>query len=209
MKQYRTCRQGHRHNDRPGNRHPYYRRAGQLPRRAQAAPPANRHAGALDCASRKRAPHPSCQHGPDCQRGFSLVEIGIVLLIISLVVIGVYSKATSIGDEAKVQRAVDDTLLLLSKATAYRTDRGGYSGANITALNSGGYSTAPITDGDNENPWGRDYVLGTTAGGALISLTIDAGSTSLCARLVSTLNGLIYNQESITCAGNVVTVTAR
>jgi len=36
--------------------------------------------------------------------------IGIVLLVVSLIVIGIYSKATSISDDARIQRAIDGTV---------------------------------------------------------------------------------------------------
>ncbi len=209
MKQHHSDKLSHRHNGRPGNRHPYYRRAGLLRRRPPILPPVKRHVHEPSPLPQKRVGRHFSRHNPASERGFSLVELGIVFLIISLVVIGVYSKANSISDEAKVQRAVDDTLLLLSKATAFRADNGAYTGITIAVLGSRGYSTAPMTDGDGENPWGRDYSLAASSGGDILTFTIDTGNASLCSRLSNTLDGLIYNQQSITCTNNIVTATAR
>ena len=212
MKQNQPYRRGHRYCSRAGNRHPYCRRSGLRQQRSLAQSPVNRnickpHLPHL--LPRKHSAPPFCRRGPTPERGFSLIELGIVFLIISLVVIGVYSKATSISDEANIQRAVDDTLLLLNKATAFRSNNGSYTGVTISILGTRGYTTAPMTDGDGENPWGRDYTLAANAGGDILSLTIDTGNAALCARLASTLDGLVYNQQSLACANNIVTATVR
>lgn len=209
MKQNQPYRRGHCYCNRAGNRHPYYRRSGSLQRCSLVQSPVNRNICKPHLLPRKHSARPFCRHGPTPEQGFSLVELGIVFLIISLVVIGVYSKATSISDEANIQRAVDDTILLLNKATVFRADNGSYTGVTISVLGTRGYSTAPITDGDGENPWGRDYTLAANSGGDILSLTIDTGNAALCARLASTLDGLVYNQQSLACANNIVTATVR
>lgn len=144
------------------------------------------------------------------QRGLSLVELGIVLFVISLVVIGIYAKATSIGDEARIQRAVDDTVLLLTKASAYKADTGSYTDVGIAALNTAGYRTGPLSDGDGENPWGEDYTVAADADDAqIVVLTIVTDGDASCNRLESTLDGLVHNQESVDCDTDDDTVTVQ
>ncbi len=144
------------------------------------------------------------------QRGLSLVEIGIVLLVVSLIVIGIYSKATSISDEARIQRAIDDVILLLTKASAYKADTGSYTDVGIAALNTAGYNTAPFADGDGENPWGNDYTLAVQADSdQIVVLTIVTDGDPSCARLSTTLDGLVHNQESVSCDADDDTVTVQ
>jgi len=145
------------------------------------------------------------------QRGLSLVEIGIVLLVVSLIVIGIYSKATSISDEARIQRAIDDVILLLTKASAYKADTGSYDGvSDIEALNTAGYNTSPLTDGEGENPWGNDYTLAEDGDDdQIVVLTIVTGEDARCTRLNSTLDGLVQNQEEVSCENDTLTVKAR
>ena len=146
------------------------------------------------------------------QRGLNLIELGLVLLIISLIVSGIYAKGNSIGNEAKMRRVVDDAILLLTKATAYRADNGDFNGISISVLNSVGYATAPVLTGSGENPWGLNYVLAADAGdNKLLNLSITANSAATCQRLSKVLDGMVSNQQSISCdtANNTVLVKAR
>ena len=146
------------------------------------------------------------------QRGLNLIELGLVLLIVSLLVSGIYAKGNSISNEAKMQRVVDDAILLLTKSTAYRADHGDFSGISISILNSTGYSTAPIINGSGENPWGLNYALSADSSDhQLLNLSVAANSAATCLRLSNTLDGLVNNQQSISCdtANHTVLVKVR
>ena len=146
------------------------------------------------------------------QRGLNLIELGLVLLIVSLLVSGIYAKGNSISNEAKMQRVVDDAILLLTKSTAYRADNGAFTSISISALNSGGYGTAPILTGSGENPWGLNYALAADAGdNKLLNLSIVTNGTATCQRLSNMLDGMVNNQQSISCdtGSNTVQVQTR
>ena len=146
------------------------------------------------------------------QPGLTLVEVSIVLVLISLLVSGIYSRATSVGEDVRIANAIDDVLLIVSKAINYRTDRGTYQSINFTILNNSGYSTKPITNGLSQNPWGKNYTLGTVSNDvSQMRLTITTDGQASCSRLSSALDGLILNQSTVTCGGvtGIVTVTVR
>lgn len=148
------------------------------------------------------------------QRGMTLVELGIVLLVISLVVLGIYAKATSINQEANVQRAVDDSILLLTKAALYRSETGSYADlADIVTLNTQGYVTDPINTGTAQNPWGLDYDLeAVDDNDNQVQLTITTDRNETCTRMMNVMNGLVNNQvaeNGVTCDEAVLTILAR
>ena len=138
------------------------------------------------------------------ERGMTLIELGIVMLIISLIVVGIYSKATSINDEAKIQRAIDDSVLLLTKAALYRSENGDYADlSSIGTLNDSGYSTDPIDTGTSQNPWGKNYSLSVDeSDDGLVQLTVATDSEEICTRLKSVMDGLVNNQDSVECGSN-------
>ncbi len=160
------------------------------------------------------SPHTHPLHPPRAahQSGLNLIELGLVLLIVSLLVSGIYAKGNSISHEAKIQRVIGDAILLLTKSSAYRADHGSFSSISINTLNSSGYSTAPILTGSGENPWGLNYTLvADTSDNELLNLSIVANNAATCQRLSNTLDGMVNNQQSISCntGSNTVLVTAR
>lgn len=129
----------------------------------------------------------------DYCRGLTLIEFGIVLLAISLFVSGIYSKASNINDEARLYRALDEIILLLTKSNAYRNNNGNYEDISITELNTNGYSTNPITSGVAQNPWGLNYTLAPSEANTRLLLTVGVDSSGLCSRLTDSLDRSLSN----------------
>ena len=147
---------------------------------------------------------------PAAMRGLSLIEIGVVMVLVSLIVTGIYARATAIGEDVRIRRAVDEVLLLMTKAANYRTSTGDYASISITKLNSDGYSTDPITTGTKQNPWGADYALKPVSNNnSQVLLEITTVDDGACTRLAEALDGLVLNQESVGCASKKVSVQAR
>ena len=136
------------------------------------------------------------------ERGVTLIEFGIVLLTLAVFVIGIYSKASSIGDEARIYRALDEVMLLLAKSSAYRSNNGNYEDISISQLNTDGYTTDPVASGSGNNPWGLNYTLAPANSDVNMTLSIGTDVASTCSRLSQTLSKLIHNSvEAPSCTG--------
>jgi prepilin-type N-terminal cleavage/methylation domain-containing protein len=152
--------------------------------------------------ARKTHPHVVALVAGKLQRGVTLVEFSIVLLVLTIFVTGIYSKGASINDEARLYRATDEIMLLLAKSSAYKSNNDNYEDISISQLNTDGYSTDPVESGTGNNPWGLAYTLSSANTDANLKLTVVTSSGSTCSRLRQTLDKLINN--SITapaCAG--------
>lgn len=126
-------------------------------------------------------------------RGVTLVEFGIVLLVISIFVIGIYSKASSIGDEARLYRALDEVMLLLTKSGSYKANNGDYEDISIQTLNDEGYATDPVNTGTGDNPWGLNYILAPANSDVNLTVSVGTDSDAICIRLRDTLDRLVRN----------------
>jgi general secretion pathway protein G len=100
------------------------------------------------------------------QRGFSLIEIMVVVVILGILAALVVPKIISRPDEARVVKAKHDILSIQSALDLYKLDNGAYptTDQGLSALvkkpttnpaprNWQGYLKALPTD-----PWGREYM---------------------------------------------------
>ena len=146
------------------------------------------------------------------QSGLTLIELSIVLVLISLLATGIYSRSTSVGEDVRIANAINDVLLIARKAADHRNYFGYPPSLKLTGLNFSGYSHQRITNGLKQNPWGKNYTLSTAENDrSQMRLTIATDGQASCSRLSSALDGLIANQTRISCSGatGIVTVTAR
>lgn len=135
--------------------------------------------------------------------GVTLIEFGIVLLVLATFSIGIYSKAASVGDEARLYRALDEVMLLITKSSAYKNNKGNYASISITQLNTDGYSTDPVATGTAENPWGLDYTIVSANTNKNMTLSIGTNTSKICTRLSATLNKVIRNATTqASCGGD-------
>ena len=152
-------------------------------------------------------------HSQKRNAGVTLIELGIVLLVISAFSIGVYSKAVSIGDEARLYRALDDIMLLLTKSTSYKYNESSYKDITVTKLNEEGYSTDPIGTGSGENPWGLDYSLEPVNSDANLKLSVGTSSEEICKRLSANIDKLVVNPVAASSCGgddnDLLSITVR
>jgi general secretion pathway protein G len=117
---------------------------------------------------------PTAGHGP--QRGFTLIEIMIVVVIIGLLATLVVQSLSGRVEKAQLTKAKSDIQALETALTMYKLDNFSYpsSGAGLQALvqkpaddsaknwHEGGYVKRL-----NKDPWGKDYLysIPSTHGG--------------------------------------------
>lgn len=100
------------------------------------------------------------------QKGFSLIEIMVVVVILGILAAIVVPKIVSRPDEARVVKAKQDILAIQSAMDLYRLDNGFYPS---TEQGIGALVTKPTTTPEPNNwkqylksipkdPWGRPYL---------------------------------------------------
>lgn len=85
-------------------------------------------------------------------RGFTLLEMMLVVLIIGLLAAAVAWNFAGQGDKAKIQIAGKDISLMASAVESYYLEKGQYP-ATLAAL-----VDAKVIGKVNKDPWKRDYV---------------------------------------------------
>lgn len=100
------------------------------------------------------------------QRGFSLIEIMVVILILGILASMVVPKIVERPDKARVVKAKQDVLAIQSALQLYKLDNGLYptTDQGLLALvekpNSSPepYAWSQYLDSLPKDPWGRDYL---------------------------------------------------
>lgn len=129
------------------------------------------------------------------QAGFTLIELMIGLVAISIVSLGVYGMFFTGGDAAAVVKAQADTAALADAATAAYVSRANFAGLTTQSAMAERWVPAELLDasGMPVNAWKQPISLGAvdidTVGDAKgLALTQDV-PTSICARYVSNIAG--------------------
>ena len=106
----------------------------------------------------RRNPFPPC-------RGFSLVEVLVVVVILGILAVVVVPKIMDRPDEARAVRAAQDIAAIESALALYRLDNNGYPEADsgLSALVARPPSAAHWREGGYlarlpRDPWQRDYL---------------------------------------------------
>lgn len=100
------------------------------------------------------------------QRGFSLIEIMVVVVILGILAALVVPKIISRPDEARVVKAKQDTLAIQSALDLYKLDNGVYptTDQGLQALATKPTSNPipanwqPYLKSVPKDPWGHDYL---------------------------------------------------
>lgn len=100
------------------------------------------------------------------QRGFSLIEIMVVVVILGILAALVVPKIISRPDEARVVKAKQDVLAIQNALELYKLDNGFYPSTDQGLMALVEKPTSSPTPGDwkmylkslPKDPWGRDYL---------------------------------------------------
>lgn len=101
------------------------------------------------------------------QKGYSLVEIGIGMVVVVFILAGVVSMGKDVMDAGKINTATNAVSLLRTAASRYGapSDFEHMTLATITVSNT-------ISDGIGTNPWGGDYSITVNNNGADYTLVL-------------------------------------
>ena len=135
-------------------------------------------------------------------KGFSLIEIAIGILIISMLV-GSITAVAGMITKAKVQHETDTVNALVSAAHNYlNVSQTTYSGVTLAVLQSDNYlsSALNITSG---NSWGGSYTVAPNATvNTSVDITLgnipDAATATLLTTNFQSLATCVYNTSALT-----------
>lgn len=131
------------------------------------------------------------------ERGFTLIELSVALVVIGIVAIFLAPKITNIFDKTRGELANQEILTLVTAAVAFRNITGNYTGLGAAAgggglkiLADGGYFIAPFTDNaEPENAYGASTTLATASAGAAANLVYTTDTAAQCEQLEARLTG--------------------
>jgi len=143
-------------------------------------------------------------------RGFSLVELLVVLGIVALAAVFVANLAGTAESAQKVDRAFTELRIVKNAAQSYRTSpaqRGQFTNISITQLATRGYNVEPFTTGTNENAYGLTITVAPAAAGADGTITYATDNAADCNQLIDRWTNITGIKGTPVCATNTLTLT--
>lgn len=132
----------------------------------------------------KKLVNPFQKHGPRDQRGFTMVEMLVVLVLVGLVVTFLFSVLGSSFSNASIQQSatkIADDMRSINDASQKYTLTTANQSANLAALTGGGYMTTvpvpPATGGVTAYAWDNSTYTntwGTAAADSVVKSTTTA-----------------------------------
>ncbi len=93
------------------------------------------------------------------QKGFTLIELGIVLVVIVGLTITLWPQLQQLyglGDAAKLRTQVME---IQNGAQLFKQRNNVFTGVSMTVLDNQGYISDRMGDGSSRNPWGGNYSI--------------------------------------------------
>lgn len=100
------------------------------------------------------------------QKGFTLIELSIVLVLIVGLTITFWPQLAQmfgIGDAAKTRAQISE---IQNGASLYKQRNNVFTGISMTVLDDQGYVSDRMADGTARNPWGGNYTIAVDAADA-------------------------------------------
>jgi len=136
-------------------------------------------------------------------KGFTLLELIVVMVIITIIASGVIASFKGASDNGRVANALNSIKAIQTAAMEYFNSNGGScAGISIDNLIAGKYLPASFT-GTGSNPWAGDYSVNVNAGDVTkfdLSMTnITANdNAALNNAIQKTAEGVAYDAKSTT-----------
>ena len=120
------------------------------------------------------------------QRGFTLIEMVVVLALIAAGIGFIISRAATANQTSKVQAEVSNLQTITTKVKSTFAARPNYSGATTAfLLAQGAFPTSMINGGTVTNGWGGTVTVAAGAGNTSVDITSGAVPTASCIELVA------------------------
>jgi type II secretory pathway pseudopilin PulG len=140
------------------------------------------------------------------QGGFTLIELGFVLVVVMLLIAVVAIAFTTQRDRAEVKLAVDGINGLYLGAADWQMSRPNYTGVSCTVLVAQGRLPAILGNCSASNPWGGNYTVAANASNAArVDITLTSVPSGPGAQLVDKLTPIAAATPTYTAGTFTVT----
>lgn len=120
------------------------------------------------------------------QRGFTLVELAVVLAIIVLAAAGIIARQRSTNQTAQVQAEAGNLQAIVGKINSTFAGRSSYSGATTAfLLAQGAFPSSMVNGATVVNTWNGSVTVAPGTGNTSVDITYGAVPTSACIELVA------------------------
>ncbi|MEJ6002642.1 type 4 pilus major pilin [Paucibacter soli] len=131
------------------------------------------------------------------QRGFTLVELAVVVAIIVAAAAGIIARRNATNQTAMIQTESGNLTAILGKVNSTFAGRSNYSGVNTALLLSQGAFPTSMVDGANVvNIWQGAVTVAAGAGNTSVDITYNGVPSSACIELVANTSRS-YNEVTI------------
>lgn len=137
------------------------------------------------------------------QKGLTLIEIMIVILIAGAIILGSFAVAKSGNQTSVIVTLENDIKLLYLAATSFKRTGGAYTDASIVNAVADGVLDQSYGNGTGVNPHGGNYTM-TPVAGNRIAIAATGLTSESCSAIARKFSPRAY---SSVCAGTTVTIT--
>jgi prepilin-type N-terminal cleavage/methylation domain-containing protein len=141
------------------------------------------------------------------QRGFTLVELAVVLAIIVLAAAGIIARQRSASQTAQVQAEAGNLQAVIGKINSTFAGRTSYAGATTEfLLAQGAFPTSMVSGTNVVNTWNGAVTVAPGTGNTSVDITYGGVPTAACIELVANASRAY---RSVTVGSKVVKTTAQ
>ena len=142
------------------------------------------------------------------QKGFTLVEIAIVIVMGAVIVLTALEGVTVIQEKRKVSQAVTQVTQVYQAASDWRATRSSYTGISMTVLNDRKLLPSTISTGTSVNPWGGNISIAANGSNVgLVDITFTNVPTGVSSQLEDKLEPSSSGGNTASVSGTTVTVS--
>jgi len=126
------------------------------------------------------------------RKGFTIIEMVIALVIISIILLVVVPLGQTAMDNSRIANAIASVKAIQTAAVEWQNDNGGqFTGITLDALATGGYLPAGFSSVTQANPWSGSYTLAPNANNSeMLDVTLSAVPSTPAAKLSTELTKL-------------------
>lgn len=120
------------------------------------------------------------------QRGFTLIELAVVLAVIVLAAAGIIARQRSTSQTAQVQAESGNLQAVIGKINSTFAGRSSYNGATTAfLLAQGAFPSSMVNGGSVVNTWNGSVTVAPGTGNTSVDITYGGVPTAACIELVA------------------------